>query len=139
MNMGKSVRDVMTQNPRTVDAGSTVNEAARVMKEEDVGSVPVLENGRLIGTLTDRDIVLRVVADRRDPQSTKVIEVASSDLVTIDPQQNLDEALRMMATHQIRRLPVVEEGALVGILAQADAAREASEKKVGETVEAISS
>jgi CBS domain-containing protein len=138
--MRKSVRDVMTQNPRTVDAGGTVIEAARVMKEEDVGSVPVLENGRLIGTLTDRDIVLRIVAEGRDPQSTKVMEVASSDLVTIDPQQNLDEALRMMATHQVRRLPVVEEdGHLVGILAQADAAREASEKKVGETVEAISS
>jgi CBS domain-containing protein len=138
--MRKSVRDVMTQNPRTVDAGSPVIEAARLMKEEDVGSVPVLDNGRLIGTLTDRDIVLRVVTEGRDPQSTKVMEVASSDLVTIDPQQNLDEALRMMATHQVRRLPVVEEdGYLVGILAQADAAREASEKKVGETVEAISS
>jgi CBS domain-containing protein len=138
--MRKSVRDVMTQNPRTVDAGSPVIEAARLMKEEDVGSVPVLDNGRLIGTLTDRDIVLRVVTEGRDPQSTKVMEVASSDLVTIDPQQNLDEALRMMATHQVRRLPVVEEdGHLVGILAQADAAREASEKKVGETVEAISS
>ena len=138
--MGKSVREVMTQNPRTVDAGSPVVEAARLMKEEDVGSVPVLENGRLTGTLTDRDIVLRIVAEGRDPQTTKVVEVASSDLVTIDPQQNLDEALRMMATHQVRRLPVVEEdGQLVGILAQADAAREASEKKVGETVEAISS
>jgi CBS domain-containing protein len=140
MTMRKSVRDVMTQNPRTCDAGSSVIEAARVMKEEDVGSVPVLESGRLIGTLTDRDIVLRIVAEGRDPQSTKVMEVASSDLVTIDPQQNLDDALRMMATHQVRRLPVVEEdGHLVGILAQADAAREASEKKVGETVEAISS
>ena len=137
--MGKRVRDVMTENPRTVDVGSTVVEAARVMKEEDVGSVPVLDSERLIGTLTDRDIVIRVVAEGRELQTT-VRDVASSDLVTIDPDQNLDEALRMMATHQVRRLPVVEEdGHLVGILAQADAAREASEKKVGETVEAISS
>ena len=79
--MGKRVRDVMTQNPRTVNAESPVVEAARVMKDEDVGSVPVVENGRLIGTLTDRDIVVRVVVERRDPQTTKVREVASSDLV----------------------------------------------------------
>jgi signal-transduction protein with cAMP-binding, CBS, and nucleotidyltransferase domain len=122
------------------DGDSPVVEAARLIKEEDVGSVPVLEGGRLVGTLTDRDIAIRIVAARRDPQSTKVSEVGSSDLVTIDPQQNLDEALRTMARHQVRRLPVVEEdGKLVGILAQADAAREGSEKKVGEAVEAISS
>jgi CBS domain-containing protein len=137
--MGKSIRDVMTPNPRTVTSDSPVVEAARLMKEEGVGSIPIVDGGRLLGTLTDRDIVVRVVAERRDPQSTKVGEVASKDLVTIDPQQDLDEALRLMARHQVRRLPVVEEdGRLVGIVAQADAALEGSEKKVGEVVEQIS-
>jgi CBS domain-containing protein len=138
--MGKSVREVMTENPRTVAPDASVAEAARVMKEEDVGSVPVVEGDRLIGTLTDRDIVVRVIAEGRDPQSTKVREVASTDLVTIDPQQDLDEALRLMARHQIRRVPVVEEdGRLVGIVAQADAARQGLDEQVGETVEQISS
>jgi CBS domain-containing protein len=88
--------------------------------------------------VTDRDIVIRAVADRRDPQTVKVEEVASRDLVTVEPEQDLDEALALMARHQVRRLPVVEQGQLVGMLAQADLALEAKEKKVGETVEEIS-
>jgi CBS domain-containing protein len=137
--MGKSVRDVMTQSPRTVDADSPVVEAARLMKEEDVGSIPVMEGPHLMGMLTDRDITIRIVAERRDPQTTTAGEIASHDLATIDADQDLDEALRIMARHQVRRVPVVaEDGKLIGIIAQADAAREASEKKVGETVEAIS-
>jgi CBS domain-containing protein len=139
MQMGKRVRDVMTQSPRTIDAGSPVIEAARLMKQEDVGSVPIVDGDRLVGTLTDRDIVVRVIAEGRDAQSTKVRDVASQDLVTIDPDQDLDEALRLMARHQVRRLPVVEEdGKVVGVLAQADVARERDEEKVGETVEQIS-
>jgi CBS domain-containing protein len=109
-----------------------------VMKGEDVGSVPVVEEGRLAGILTDRDIVTRAVAERRDPQAVKVDEVASRELVTVEPEQDLDEALALMARHQVRRLPVVEQGRLVGMLAQADVALEANEKKVGETVEEIS-
>ena len=89
--------------------------------------------------ITDRDITITVVAEGKDPQSTKVTEIASRDLVTIDPQQDLDEALRLMASHQVRRLPVVEEdGRLVGILAQADVARTADDAKTGEVVEEIS-
>ena len=89
--------------------------------------------------LTDRDIVLRVVAEGKDPQSTNAGDVASRDLVTIDPQQDLDEALRLMAQHQVRRLPVVEEdGRLVGILAQADVAIEGQDQKTGQLVEEIS-
>jgi CBS domain-containing protein len=105
---------------------------------EDVGSVPVVEEGRLAGIVTDRDIVIRAVADRRDPQTVKVDEVASRDLVTVEPEEDLDEALALMARHQVRRLPVVEQGQLVGMLAPADVALEAKEKKVGETVEEIS-
>jgi CBS domain-containing protein len=136
--MAKSVRDVMTPGVRTVSASQSLAEAAEVMKGEDVGSVPVVEEGRLAGIVTDRDIVTRAVAEWRDPQTVKVEEVASHELVTVEPEQDLDEALALMARHQVRRLPVVEEGRLVGMLAQADVALEAKEKKVGETVEEIS-
>jgi CBS domain-containing protein len=136
--MAKSVRDVMTPGVRTVSPSQSLAEAAEVMKGEDVGSVPVVEEGRLAGIVTDRDIVTRAVAERRDPQTVKVAEVASRELVTVEPEQDLDEALALMARHQVRRLPVVEAGQLVGMLAQADLALEAKEKKVGETVEEIS-
>ena len=136
--MAQSVRDVMTPGVRTVSPSQSLAEAAEVMKGEDVGAVPVVEEGRLAGIVTDRDIVIRAVADRRDPQTVKVEEVASRDLVTVEPEQDLDQALALMARHQVRRLPVVEQGQLVGMLAQADLALEAKEKKVGETVEEIS-
>jgi CBS domain-containing protein len=136
--MAKSVREVMTPAVRTVSPSQSLAEAAEVMKGEDVGSVPVVEEGRLAGIVTDRDIVTRAVAERRDPQTVKVVEVASRELVTVEPEQDLDEALALMARHQVRRLPVVEAGRLVGMLAQADVALEAKEKKVGETVEEIS-
>ena len=136
--MAKSVRDVMTPGVRTVSPAQSLADAAEVMKGEDVGSVPVVEEGSLAGIVTDRDIVTRAVAERRDPQAVKVDEIASRDLVTVEPEQDLDEALALMARHQVRRLPVVEEGRLVGMLAQADVALEAKEKKVGETVEEIS-
>ena len=136
--MAKSVRDVMTPGVRTVSPAQSLADAAEVMKGEDVGSVPVVEEGRLAGIVTDRDIVTRAVAERRDPQTVKVEEIASRDLVTVEPEQDLDEALALMARHQVRRLPVVEEGRLVGMLAQADVALEGKEKKGGETVEEIS-
>jgi CBS domain-containing protein len=137
--MGKSIQDLMTSNPRTVASSASVVEAARIMKDEDAGIVPVVDDDQLVGTVTDRDIAVRVVAEGKDPQATKVSEIASRELVTIDPQQDLDEALRLMAKHQVRRLPVVEEdGKLVGILAQADIARHASDSQTGELVEEIS-
>jgi CBS domain-containing protein len=137
--MATSVSDVMTSNPKTVDASSSVVEAAKLMRDEDTGIIPIVDGDRLAGTITDRDLALRVVAEGRDPQTTTVAEVASRDLVTIDPQQDLDEALRLMARHQVRRLPVVEEdGKLVGILSQADVAREATPEETGRVVEEIS-
>ena len=139
MTHHQSVQELMTANPQSVSADQTIVDAARIMRDEDAGLVPVVEGDRLVGTLTDRDIAIRVVAEGKDPQSTNVREVASTDLVTIDPQQDLSEALRLMAQHQVRRLPVVEEdGRLVGILAQADVARHADEEQVGEVVEQIS-
>jgi CBS domain-containing protein len=138
-SMGKNVRDAMTSNPCTIDADKPVAYAAKMMKEENVGIAPIVEGNRFVGTLTDRDIVTRVVAEDRDPQTVRAREVASTDLITVDPEQNLDEALRLMASHQVRRLPVVEEdGRVVGVLAQADVAEEAKAKQTGEMVEEIS-
>jgi CBS domain-containing protein len=137
--MAESIRELMTSNPRSLESGSTVMEAARLMRDEDTGIVPVVEGERLVGTVTDRDIAIRVVAEGRSPESVTVGEIASRELVTIDPQQDLDEALRLMARHQVRRLPVVEEdGKLVGIVAQADVAKHASDSRTGEVIEDIS-
>jgi CBS domain-containing protein len=136
--MGKSIRDVMTPNPETVESGKPAAEAAKLMKQADAGMIPVVSDGTLLGTVTDRDIVLRVVAEGKDPQSTTAGEIASTDVVTVQPDQELDMALKLMARHQVRRLPVVEGGRLVGVVAQADVARVGDEKQVGETVEQIS-
>jgi CBS domain-containing protein len=137
--MAKSIRDAMTSNPRHVETSTSVAEAAKLLKSENVGSLPVTESDRLVGMVTDRDIVVRVVAEGKDVQSATVGEIASRDLVTIDPQQDLDEALRLMAKHQVRRLPVVEEdGRLVGILAQADVAQQGQDSKTGQMVQEIS-
>ncbi|HEU4942081.1 MAG TPA: CBS domain-containing protein [Gaiellaceae bacterium] len=139
MTHHSQIRELMTENPRAVDADKPVSEAAKLMRDEDVGLTPIVEGDRLVGTLTDRDIAIRVVAEGRDPESTTVSEVASSELVTIDPDQSLDEALRLMAQHQVRRLPVVEEdGRLVGIVAQADVARHGDDRQTGQVVEKIS-
>lgn len=133
------IRDVMTSDPRTIEPSTTVQDAARLMRDEDVGPIPIVDSGSLSGILTDRDIVLRVVAEGKDASSVTAGEVASRDLVTIDPEQTLDEALRLMAKHQVRRLPVCEEdGKLVGIVAQADVALEGDDKLTGHVVEEIS-
>ena len=137
--MGKSIVEAMTSNPSAIESDRSVAYAAKMMKQEDVGLAPVVENGRLVGVLTDRDIVVRVVAEGKDPDSVRARDVASSNVVTVDPQQDLDEALKLMARYQIRRLPVVEEdGRLVGVVAQADVAEEAKSKKTGQMVEEIS-
>jgi len=128
----------MTASVSSVSPSQSLADAAEVMKREDVGSVPVVEEGRLAGIVTDRDIVTRAVAEQRDPQAVTVEEIASQELVTIEPEQDLDEALALMARHKVRRLPVLEQGRLVGMLAQADVALEAKEEMVGEMVEQIS-
>ncbi len=137
--MGKSVREAMTANPCAIDTDKDVSYAAKMMRDEDVGIAPIVEGDQLVGVLTDRDIAIKVVAEGKDPQGMRVLEIASTSLITVDPAQDLDEALRLMAKHQLRRLPVVEEdGKLVGVLAQADVAREEGAKKTGELVEEIS-
>ena len=137
--MAKSIREAMTSNPCSIDADKSVAYAAKMMRDEDVGIAPIVEGDRLVGVLTDRDVAVRVVAEGLDPEKVKVSEVASRDVVTLDPQQDLDEALRLMARHQVRRLPVVEEdGRLVGVVAQADVAEQGDDRRTGEVVEQIS-
>jgi CBS domain-containing protein len=135
--MAKSVRDAMTQDPRSIGASASVVEAARLMREQHIGSLPVTEDERLVGMITDRDITTRVVAESSAPERTSVGDVYSRDLVIVEPDNRLDEALRLMARHQVRRLPVVENGRLVGVVAQADIALKENER-AGELVGAIS-
>jgi CBS domain-containing protein len=132
------IRDVMSQNPTTCEPSASVADAARVMASQDVGPVPVVEGDRLVGLVTDRDLVVRVLAEGRDPESTTIGEIASTDLVTVSPDARLDEALSLLARHQVRRLPVVEGEQLVGVVAQADVARQGEDEETGQVVEQIS-
>jgi CBS domain-containing protein len=128
----------MTSGPLSIGTSDSVVKAARLMADEHIGSLPVVEDGRLVGMITDRDIAVRVVAESAHPESVMVGQVASRNTITATPEQDLDEALQLMAHHQVRRLPVAEGDRLVGILAQADVAHEEDVDKVGEMVEAIS-
>jgi CBS domain-containing protein len=135
--MAKNVRDAMTEDPRSIGASASVVEAARLMRERHIGALPVTEDEQLVGMITDRDIATRVVAENAAPETTSVGEVYSRDLITVEPSSELEEALQLMARHQVRRLPVVENGRLVGMVAQADIALKESER-TRELVEAIS-
>ena len=138
--MAKTARDIMTQDPTCVGENDTVLDAAKRLAELDVGSMPICgEDDRLKGMLTDRDIVVKVLASDKDPGSTKVSELADQgEVVTIGADDPIDEALRTMTEHKVRRLPVIDEHRLVGIISQADIATNLDEEKVGDLVEAIS-
>jgi CBS domain-containing protein len=134
----QTVQEAMTSNPTAITPDTTVQEAARLMKTEDVGALPIVEDGRLTSLITDRDLAIRGVAEGLET-GTPVRELASKNVVTIDAQQSLEEAARLMADHQVRRLPVVEEdGRLVGMLAQADVAAAGHDTLTGEVVQKIS-
>ena len=136
---GTKVHEVMTDRPRCVTAETTVSEAAQLMKSDDVGSLPVLDGEQLAGMITDRDIVIRAIAEGKDPRGMPVREVASRELVRVNADDDLSSALQLMAAQQVRRLPVVDDdGRLVGILAQADVAREAKDKDSGQMLQDIS-
>jgi CBS domain-containing protein len=136
--MANSVRDAMTENPRSIGQSASVVEAAQLMRDQHIGSLPITDDEALVGMITDRDITTRVVAEAGDPKTTSVGDVYSRDLVSVEPDHDLEEALQLMALHQVRRLPVVENGKLVGIVAQADIALKESQAKTGELVVAIS-
>ena len=137
------IQDVMTRNPASVTPDAPASEAAKIMKNEDVGVVPVVENNesrRLVGVVTDRDLAVRLVAEGRDGQSRVRDVMSSGRLHTRKPDDDLDAAMDTMAEEQVRRIPIVDErGALVGIVSQADVVRKAKdESKAEDTIERIS-
>jgi CBS domain-containing protein len=139
--MGKTAREIMTADCSCVGESDSVLDAAKRLAELNVGSLPICgDDNRLKGMLTDRDIVVKVLAAGKDPGGTRVAELSQGDgeTVTIGADDSIEEALRTMADHQVRRLPVIDGQELVGIVAQADIARNYDEEKVGDVVEAIS-
>ena len=135
----KTVREIMTTGVECANVGETLVEAARKMRDLDVGALPICgEDNRLKGMLTDRDIAVRVVAEGRDPGSVKVEELADGKPHTIGADDTIEEALRTMSDHGVRRLPVIDGHDLVGMVSQADIARNLPDDKIGDLVEAIS-
>jgi CBS domain-containing protein len=122
--MARTVEEIMTRDPRTVNADDPIVDAARQMREGDIGDVIVLKDGQVEGIVTDRDIVVRAVADARDAESTRVGDVCTTGLEAIQPSASVDDALRKMRESDIRRLPVVEGGRPVGIVSLGDLAVE---------------
>lgn len=122
--MARTVRDVMTPQPTMLDATDFISDAARAMRDGNIGDVLVTQDGRLIGILTDRDVVIRVLADGRDPDKTALGDVCSRHLTTLSPNDAIETAVAKMRESAIRRLPVVEEGRPVGIVALGDLAVE---------------
>jgi len=138
-------QDIMSRNPATVTPSTRVRQAAKLMKDQDVGIVPVVEDGggssrRLVGLLTDRDIAIRLVAEGRDPDTVEVRELMSGSPKTARADDDVSKVMDLMGREQVRRVPIVDErGALVGIVAQADIVLEApNESKAEDTVEKIS-
>ena len=137
--MAKTARDVMTGGAECVGENDTITDAAKRLAELNVGSMPICgEDNRLKGMLTDRDIVVKVIAQGKDPNSTRAGELGEGKPVTIGADDSIDEALKTMSDHQVRRLPVIDGHDLIGIVSQADLARHIDEEKVGDLVEAIS-
>jgi CBS domain-containing protein len=139
--MAKKARDIMSPDCTCIGENDTLLDAAKRLAELDVGALPICgEDDRLKGMLTDRDIVVRALAQGKDPGSTKAGELGVGDgkTITIGADDSIEEALHTMSEHQVRRLPVIDGHRLVGIISQADIARNYDEEKVGDLVEAIS-
>lgn len=136
--MSGLVKDLMTKEILAVLPENTVEEAAILMYENDIGSVPVVFEGQLKGILTDRDIVIRCIAKGKSVDKTKISEVMSNYVFFIEPTQTVSEAINMMAEKKVRRLPVATKGQIEGIISLADIARVHSEKEVGDAISKIS-
>ena len=137
--MGKTARDIMTSDADCVQESQSILDAAKELASRDVGAMPICgEDDRLKGMLTDRDIVVKVLAQGKDPSSTKVSELAEGKPVTIGADDSIEEALHTMSEHRVRRLPVIDGHELIGIISQADIARNLEDEKTGDLVEAIS-
>ena len=127
--MAKTLRDVMSSNPVTMHTGTTVLEAARRMRDDDIGDVLVLRDGVVGGIVTDRDIVVRVLAEGLDPQGVSVSQIMSEDVICLSPEDSLERATEVMRDKAVRRIPVVEDGHPVGIVSIGDLAVEADGEK----------
>jgi CBS domain-containing protein len=139
--MATKARDVMTEAPEYLKEDTPVREAAERMASEDAGALPVCDTGgHLIGMVTDRDIVVKVIAKGDDAGSASVGDLTGdqSEVVTIGADDSIEEALKTMADHQVRRVPVIDGDKMIGIVAQADLARACPPEKAGELLEAIS-
>jgi CBS domain-containing protein len=137
--MSTTARDIMTPGADCASVNDTLVEAARKMRDLDVGALPICgDDNKLAGMITDRDIVVRGLADNRDPSSVKVGDLADGKPVTIGADDSVEEALATMSKHGVRRLPVIDGHDLVGIVTQADVARNLPDDKIGDLVEAIS-
>ncbi|MFE6616194.1 CBS domain-containing protein [Amycolatopsis sp. NPDC057786] len=134
-----TAREIMTAGATCVSESETVLDAAKKMAAESVGAVPICgEDGKLKGMLTDRDIVVKVLAEGKDPRALHASELAQGEAVTIGADDDAEEIMRTMANHKVRRLPVIDGHKLVGIVAQADVARALPNPDSGELVEALS-
>jgi CBS domain-containing protein len=137
--MAKTAKEIMTPDAKCIGENETVAEAAKQLAELDVGSMPICgEDDRLKGMLTDRDIVVKVLAQGKDPSSTTAGELAQGTPVTIGADDSVSDALAKMKEHKIRRLPVIDDHRLVGIISIADVATNVDEKETGDVIEAIS-
>ena len=134
-----TARELMTPSAIFVEPGQTVADAAAEMAKDDIGALPVCDHGRLIGMVTDRDLVLRVLSEGRDPATTTVGDIVNrTEVVTIGADDPAEEAIRTMKDHAVRRLPVIDGTDLVGMVSQGDIARAMPDAKVGDLVGAIS-
>lgn len=132
------VRDVMTNRVISIGSSSTVKDAAVLMNSNNIGAVPVVDGGSVKGMLTDRDIVLRCVAENKDAATIKVSDICSKGAISVKPDQSVTEAMDLMSGDQVRRLPVVENDKIVGMLSFADVAREKAGMELAETISDIS-
>jgi CBS domain-containing protein len=132
------VRDIMTADVACASPEATLEEIAGMMRDEDTGAIPVVEDEVLIGIVTDRDIVLRCVAEGKDAAECTAEDIISENLETIEPDDDVEEAAQIMARRQIRRLPVVEDGHIVGMLSLGDIAVKESEDTAGDALEGVS-
>src|SRR5579875_1145989 len=134
-----TARDIMTEGSEYLKEDATVADAAKRLAEESIGALPVCDNsGHLRAVATDRDLVVEVIAAGKDPGSTKVIDLVHGEAVTIGADDGVDEAIRTMQEHRVRRLPVIDGTQLVGMITQADIARSCPPDQVGRLVAAIS-
>jgi CBS domain-containing protein len=133
------VKHAMTESPQTARPDMSAEDAAGLMKQLDVGVIPVAEADEFIGLVTDRDLVTRVLAERKDPAQVRLADIATRSPVTVSPGTRISEARDLMAQHKVRRLPVVKGDRLVGILSLGDVAlADASDRALGQTLEEIS-